>query len=174
MKKFILLTMLLFLLADLSGCANKGQEQDKILKDNQQLQEEVAALKLQISDMSQENEEFFMLRDLLDNNLYKTLRALVMKDYVAAKMNLASNVKVDSGNVLFKVDAKENIFLIPGRQMNLRQRTFMLQKDGYYAIYEIYDSGYKSGEYNDRINTLNVTYKKENGHWLISNIMIDE
>ena len=170
----MILTILLLIFSGLSGCANNNQEQDKILKENQKLQEEVAVLRQQINDMSEENEAFFMLRNELDNTLYITLRALVKGNYTEAKTRFASKAKVEFGKVIFSEKGKVDIFLIPENQMNLRQRTFMLQKDGYYAIYEIYDSGYKSDKYNDRIYTLNVYYKQQNGHWLISNILIDE
>lgn len=51
----------------------------------------------------------------------------------------------------------------------------MMNEGNYTAIYEIYDSGYVSGnKYDDRTYTIKVDYSKGNGEWKMSSLKIDE
>jgi hypothetical protein len=56
--------------------------------------------------------------------------------------------------------------------MNLRQRAFWQDGDSFNAIYEIHDSGYDTPD--ERLNTLNVLYMRQDGVWRIDALFIDE
>lgn len=160
----------------LAGCG--GNQNPDLVKENAQLKIEIESLKQKVETTNnkvKQQEELYELRNVLDNNLHSTLRALIQGNFEVAQQNLAPTVRIENKELVTRSSVGEYEFIIPDKLMNLRQRAFMMNEDHYTAIYEIYDSGYVSGnKYDDRTYTLNVDYSQGNGKWKISSLKIDE
>lgn len=171
----LLLVLICFLL--LTGCGSQSQD---LAKENSNLKTEIESMKQQVAVANmkeKKNDELYELRNSLDANLHSTIRSLIKGNYELAKKNLAATIRIQEKRLLSSTSYGDNEFIIPDKPMNLRERAYMMNSNGsiYTAIYEIYDAGYTSGnKYDDRIYTLNVNYIQENGHWKMSNVMIDE
>jgi outer membrane murein-binding lipoprotein Lpp len=171
-----MLGLILICILILTGCS--GNQSLDLVKENAQLKIEIESLKQNVeatNNKVKQQEELYELRNVLDNNLHNTLRALIKGDFAVAQRNLAMNMRIESKKLITKTSVGEIEFIIPDKLMNLRQRAFMMNEGNYSAIYEIYDSGYVTGnKYDDRTYTLNVTYSQVNGEWKISSLTIDE
>ena len=170
-----MLSLILICVLLLVGCGNQSPD---LVKENAQLKTEVESLKQQVESTNnkmKQQEELYGLRNTLDNDLHNTLRALIKGDYKVVQPNLAPTMRIDNKKLITKTSTGDYDFVIPDKLMNLRQRAFMMNNGNYTAIYEIYDSGYVSGnKYDDRTYTLNVTYSQINGEWKMSSLTIDE
>jgi len=179
LKKSLLLFVMIAAILVAAGCTKTEAPAD--------LQVELDALKAQVIELTEENEtlkatvtslqatdteSLLELRNMLDSNLYGTLNALVRGEHAAALESFTSSVEVKDGSVVSLYGKGTVEFVIPERPMNLRQRAFWQDGDSYNAIYEIFDAGYT--EQDERLNTLNVLYLKQNGVWKIDAIFIDE
>lgn len=170
-----MLGLILICVLLLVGCSNQSPD---LVKENAQLKTEVESLKQQIESTNnkvKQQEELYQLRNTLDNDLHNTLRALIKGDYKVAQQNIAPTMRIENKKLITKTSVGDYEFVIPDKLMDLRQRAFMMNNGNYTAIYEIYDSGYVSGnKYDDRTYTLNVTYSQINGEWKMSSLTIDE
>lgn len=179
LKKSLLIFMLIAAILVATGCKTTEAPAD--------LQGEIDTLKTQVIELTEENEtlkatvtslqatdteSLLELRNTLDSNLYGTLNALIRGEHATALESFTSSVEVKDGNVVSLYGKGTVEFTIPERPMNLRQRAFWQDGATYNAIYEIFDAGY--AESDERLNTLNVLYLKQNGVWKIDAIFIDE
>jgi hypothetical protein len=174
-------SIVIFLIAVLAVFAASCQKTE----DNTALLTEIESLKAQISTLTEENallketsgtdidtEALLELRNVLDSNLYGALNALIQGDTTTALEGFTSTVEVKDGKLTSLYGKGTVEFIIPERPMNLRQRAFWQEADVYNAIYEIHDSGYSTPD--ERLNSLNVIYMKQDGVWKIDSIFIDE
>jgi|GEM_PF-2324056 len=179
LKKSLLIFVMIAAILVAAGCNKTEAPAD--------LQGEIDTLKAQVIELSEENEtlkaaltslqasdteSLLELRNTLDSNLYGTLNALIRGEHAAALESFTSSVTVKDGNVISLYGKGTVEFAIPERPMNLRQRAFWQDGASYNAIYEIFDAGY--AEQDERLNTLNVLYLKQDGVWKIDAIFIDE
>lgn len=180
MIKKSLFTFLIFAAVLIAaGCQNNEPPVD--------LQGEIDMLKAQVAELTQENEtlkaalaanetedteSLLELRNTLDSNLYGTLNALIRGEQSVVTEAFTPSVEIEDG-IITSLYGKGTVeFIIPGEPMNLRQRAFWQDGNTYSAIYEIFDAGYESPD--ERLNTLNVLYLKQDDTWKIDAIFIDE
>jgi len=175
-RKVRMLGLILICVLVLAGCG--GNQRLDLVKENTQLKTEIESLKQQVETTNnkvKQQEELYELRNVLDHNLHNTLRALIKGDFEVVQQNIAPNMRIENKKLVTNTSAGAYEFVIPDKLMNLRQRAFMMNEGNYIAIYEIYDSGYVSGnKYDDRTYTLNVAYSLGNGKWKMSSLKIDE
>ncbi|SCZ81692.1 hypothetical protein [Acidaminobacter hydrogenoformans] len=178
-KKSLLTFLILVAVLVAAGCQNSEPPVD--------LQGEIDMLKAQVVELTDENEalkaelaaietedpeSLLELRNTLDSNLYGTLNALIRGENSAVTEAFTPSVEIEDG-VITSLYGKGTVeFIIPEQPMNLRQRAFWQDGNTYNAIYEIYNSGYDTPD--ERLNTLNVLYLKQNDTWQIDAIFIDE
>lgn len=178
-KKRLILLVSLLALSALSGCQKSSE--------SAALQAEINSLKVQLAELTEENEALkaaaelnetvstealLELRNMLDSQLYGTLNALIRGDVSTALPTFTPSVEVKDGIVTSLYGKGTVEFTIPQRPMSLRQRAFWQDGDTFSAIYEVFDAGYALPD--ERLNTLNVLYLRQNGNWKIDAIFIDE
>jgi hypothetical protein len=176
-KRILILLLLVSVSLIAAGCQKPV--------DSTALQEEIDALKDQVSALTTENEALkaqvgssvnaeglYDLRNTLDSQLYGALNALIRGDTATALESFTPSVTVKDSTLTSLYSKGTVEFLIPQRPMNLRQRAFWQDGDSFNAIYEIHDSGYDTPD--ERLNTLNVLYMRQDGVWRIDALFIDE
>ena len=154
----------------LVGCSsNLKSENLKVKNENNQLKQQLGIANEKIKTQN----ELYDLRNTLDSETNTMLLEIYKGNVKYLKDKTTNNITISGNQIVSKIknnEAKAE-FDIPTKQLNLRQRAYILSDDkkDFHSIYEI-----SPMEESNILKTLNVYFTLENGKWKLDCIMRDE
>lgn len=188
MKKFILLFAIILFFSVITGCTPKENvevdaaenvnEQNKeelvqLQKENENLreelkkrQEEIDYLLKKSKQVKEENEDLYVLRNLLDLRAHQIVKAIKESDLETLKGFVSRDVTVEIDRMITK-DKTQLIESDLSFEENeiIRQRAYSLQDTQYISIYE---TVYPEHEFT---NSIEFTFALEDGEWKLRTIL---
>ena len=172
MKTKYIRKIIIFILSAtfLVGCSNNLKSENlKIKNENNQLKQQLDIANEKVKTQN----ELYDLRNTLDSETNTILLELSKGNVDYLKDKTTDNTTISGNKIVSTI--KNNVvkaeFEIPTKQLNLRQRAYMLSDDKkqFHSIYEVLPM-----EESNILRTLHVYFILENGKWKLDCIMRDE